>query len=77
VIKNFGINTGGTFNGLAGTVTFDPSNLASASFNVSVEAKTVDTDMEGRDNHLRKAGIFRCRKISKDQFQIHKDHYNK
>ena len=24
VIKNFGINTGGTFDGLAGSITFDP-----------------------------------------------------
>ncbi|HET6722650.1 MAG TPA: YceI family protein, partial [Chitinophagaceae bacterium] len=58
VIKNFGINTGGTFDGLSGSITFDRSSLASASFNVSVEAKTVDTDIEARDNHLRKAEYF-------------------
>ena len=27
VIKNFGINTGGTFDGLAGSITFDPATL--------------------------------------------------
>ena len=32
VIKNFGINTGGTFEGLAGTIIFDPANLASCQF---------------------------------------------
>jgi polyisoprenoid-binding protein YceI len=69
VIKNFGINTGGTFNGLAGSVTFDPSNLASASFNVSVEAKTVDTDIEGRDNHLRKAEYFDVEKYPRISFR--------
>ena len=28
VIKNFGINTGGTFEGVKGTITFDPAQLA-------------------------------------------------
>ena len=69
VIKNFGINTGGTFDGLAGTITFDPSNLGSASFNVSVDAKSVDTDMEGRDNHLRKAEYFDVEKYPKLSFR--------
>jgi polyisoprenoid-binding protein YceI len=69
VIKNFGINTGGTFDGLAGTITFDPSNLATASFNVSVEAKSVDTDLEGRDNHVRKAEYFDVEKFPKISFK--------
>ena len=69
VIKNFGINTGGTFDGLAGTITFDPSNLATASFNVSVEAKSIDTDIEGRDNHLRKAEYFDVEKFPKISFK--------
>lgn len=58
VIKNFGINTGGTFEGLSGTILFDPSNLSTANFDVSVKSKTIDTDIEGRDNHLRKADYF-------------------
>lgn len=58
VIKNFGINTGGTFDGLKGSIVFDPSNLATCSFDVSVDARTVDTDMEARDNHLRKPEYF-------------------
>jgi len=69
VIKNFGINTGGTFEGLAGSILFDPANLTSASFNVSVEAKTVNTDMEGRDNHLRKAEYFDVEKYPKISFR--------
>ena len=69
VIKNFGINTGGTFDGLTGTITFDPSTLATANFNVSVEAKSVDTDMEGRDNHLRKAEYFDVEKYPKISFK--------
>lgn len=55
VIKNFGIATGGDFSGLSGSIKFDPANLAASEFDVSVDAKTVDTDIEGRDNDLRKA----------------------
>ena len=69
VIKNFGINTGGTFEGLAGIITFDPANLANASFNVTVDAKTVDTDLEARDNHLRKEEYFDVEKYPKVSFR--------
>ena len=69
VIKNFGINTGGTFDGLSGNITFDPAALTAASFNVSVDAKTVDTDMEARDNHLRKAEFFDVEKYPKLSFR--------
>jgi len=69
VIKNFGINTGGTFEGLAGTIVFDPANLAGASFNVSLDAKSVNTDMEARDNHLRKEEYFDVEKYPKLSFR--------
>lgn len=69
VIKNFGINTGGTFDGLSGTITFDPANLGNSSFNVSVDAKSVDTDIEARDNHLRKAEYFDVEKYPKLSFR--------
>lgn len=69
VIKNFGINTGGSFDGLAGSITFDPANLSAASFNVTVDAKTVDTDIEARDNHLRKAEYFDVEKYPKISFR--------
>ena len=69
VIKNFGINTGGTFEGLAGSIIFDPANLAGASFSVSVDAKSVDTDLEARDNHLRKEEYFDVEKYPKITFR--------
>src|SRR5215510_7337077 len=69
VIKNFGISTGGTFEGLSGSITFDPAKIASASFDVSVDAKTVDTDMEARDNHLRKEEYFDVEKYPKLTFR--------
>ncbi len=68
VIKNFGINTGGTFEGLSGAIEFDPQNLAAAKFNVSVEAKTVDTDIQARDNHLRREEYFDVEKYPRLSF---------
>lgn len=58
VIRNFGINTGGTFEGLQGTINFDPNSPTTASFEVNVDASTVDTDIEARDNHLRRSEYF-------------------
>ena len=58
VIKNFGIGTGGDFTGLAGSIKFDPANLSAADFNVSIDASSINTDIESRDNHLRKSEYF-------------------
>ena len=57
-IKNFGINTGGDFTGMKGTIVFDAAKPATAAFDVSVEAKTVDTDNDSRDGHLRTDDYF-------------------
>ena len=69
VIKNFGINTGGTFEGLSGNITFDTAQLATANFTISVDSKSVDTDMEARDNHLRKEEYFDVEKYPKLSFR--------
>lgn len=69
VIKNFGINTGGIFEGLAGTIVFDPTKLATSSFEVSVDSKTVDTDMEARDKHLRQEEYFDVEKFPRITFK--------
>lgn len=57
-IKNFGINVKGSFTGLKGKVLFNPDSLALCSFNVTVDAKTISTGIEQRDNHLRKEEFF-------------------
>ena len=69
IIKNFGINTGGTFVGLNGTIIFDPNNLSIAEFDVSVDAKTVDTDINARDNHVRKSEYLDVEKYPKLSFK--------
>ncbi len=58
VIRNFGIRTGGDFNGLKGKINFDPKNLLVWTFNVSVDASTIDTDNSSRDGHLKKSDYF-------------------
>lgn len=69
VIKNFGINTGGTFEGLQGTINYDPANPLTAGFEVSVDANTIDTDIESRDNHLRKAEYFNVKEYPRLSFK--------
>jgi len=58
VIKNFAIKTGGDFSGLKGTIKFDPEKFAASSFDVTVDAATVDTDNSSRDGHLKKEEYF-------------------
>ncbi len=53
VIKNFGIKTGGDFKGLKGNIKFAPENLAASFFDVTIDANTIDTDNDSRDDHLR------------------------
>lgn len=58
IIKNFGVKTKGVFNGLKGAIKFDAENLPASSFDVTIDAATIDTDNESRDKHLRKAEYF-------------------
>jgi polyisoprenoid-binding protein YceI len=57
-IKNLGITVHGVFGGLAGEINFDPNDPAKSSFNVHVDSKTINTDNDMRDNHLRKEEFF-------------------
>jgi polyisoprenoid-binding protein YceI len=58
VIKNLGINTKGSFKGLKGSIKWDAANFSNSSFNVSVDANTINTGIDMRDNDLRKATYF-------------------
>lgn len=57
-IKNFALNVIGDFKGLAGAIRFNATDPGSASFNVSVDAFTINTGNSVRDNHLRKDEYF-------------------
>lgn len=58
IIKNFGISTGGDLSGLKGDINFLPANVSASSFNVSVDVKTIDTDNDTRDEHLKSREYF-------------------
>ena len=57
-IKNFGINTGGSFSGLQGSILFDAAHPEKAVFDVSLNAASVNTGNDMRDNHLREKTYF-------------------
>jgi polyisoprenoid-binding protein YceI len=69
VINNFGIATGGDFTGLSGSIKFDPKDLTTADFDVSVDANSINTDIDARDNHLRKAEYFDVKTYPKLTFK--------
>ena len=57
-VNNFGFAVGGTFTGLRGSIAFDPQHAADGSFDVSLDASTVNTDNSLRDSHLKNDGYF-------------------
>jgi polyisoprenoid-binding protein YceI len=69
VIKNFGFKTGGDFTGLKGSIVFNPNTLGNSKFNVTVDAATIDTDNNMRDNHLRKTEYFAVEKYPQIRFE--------
>jgi polyisoprenoid-binding protein YceI len=57
-IKNLGFNTTGSFSGLAGFITFNPADPGGCSFDVHIDANSVNTGNDMRDNHLRAGDFF-------------------
>lgn len=53
-IKNFGLTVEGTLTDVEGDITFDIQNPTTGKFNVLVDANSINTGIEMRDNHLRK-----------------------
>jgi polyisoprenoid-binding protein YceI len=43
---------------LDGTIQFDPNDPTTANFNVSIDANSISTDNDARDNHLREDSYF-------------------
>lgn len=67
-IKNLGFNTDGSFSGLQGAIVFDPQNTATDSFDVSVDAASINTDNKMRDDHLKKDIYFDVEKYPRIRF---------
>ncbi len=58
-IKHMMVSTvRGSFSGLKGTVDYDPNNLDGAKVNLTIDATTVDTREERRDQDLKSPNFF-------------------
>jgi len=57
-LKNLGVNTGGTINGLQATMAFNPDNLDGSTIEAILDVKSVNTDNDLRDSHLRSDEFF-------------------
>ncbi|PBQ32323.1 hypothetical protein CNR22_11260 [Sphingobacteriaceae bacterium] len=64
-IKNAGLTVNGSFLGLNAKINFDASKSAGNSIQATVEAKTIDTDNNTRNAHLKKAEYFDVEKYPK------------
>jgi polyisoprenoid-binding protein YceI len=63
-VKHLMISTArGRFGAVEGTVEFDPSDLAGASAQVTIDATSIDTREAQRDAHLRSADFFDVEKF--------------
>src|SRR5437868_3458557 len=64
-IRNFGIPMSGSFKGIEGNIRFDPATPDEATFDISIDANTVNTDNAMRDDHLRGENYFDIRHYPK------------
>ncbi|MEM6394732.1 MAG: YceI family protein [Bacteroidota bacterium] len=58
-VKKLGfINVSGHLSGISGTIQFASENLSDSLFDISVPTKSINTDNEKRDEHLRNQDFF-------------------
>ena len=57
-IKNMGIKTSGTIAGFEADILFDKDHLSTSSIEASVDTRTINSDNDMRDNHLKKEEYF-------------------
>ena len=67
-IRHLVSRTTGHFNEFSGTVTYDPAAPEASAFSGVIEAKSIDTGNERRDNHLRSADFFEVDKYPRIEF---------
>ena len=57
-VGNFGFDVHGSFTGFQGSIIFNPQNPSEASFDVTIDAATINTDNSVRDKHLKEDSYF-------------------
>jgi polyisoprenoid-binding protein YceI len=72
-VRHLGISTvRGEFSKVSGTVQYDPANVARSSIQATIEAASVNTRTEARDNDLRSPHFFDVEKYPTITFQSKK-----
>lgn len=59
----------GRFTGVEGTIEGDPADLTNAQINFTIDASTIHTNSDDRDNHLRSADFFEVEKYPNITFK--------
>jgi polyisoprenoid-binding protein YceI len=67
-IKNFGSSVEGSMTELDGRLIFEQTSFEKLQVTLTIDAKTIDTGINMRDNHLRKEDYFDVAKYPKIQF---------
>ena len=62
-IRHFVSNVSGRFKDFDGVIKYDKANPAASSVSFTVQAKSIDTDNDDRDNHLRSPDFFDAEKF--------------
>ncbi len=72
-VRHLGISTvRGWFNKVSGSVQYDPANLGKSAIQATIEAASIDTRIEARDNDLRSPHFFDVEKYPTITFQSKK-----
>ena len=67
-IRHLVSRTTGHFNEFSGTIKYDPASPETSTFSGVIEANSIDTGNERRDNHLRSADFFEVAKYPRIEF---------
>src|ERR1700689_2053419 len=69
-VRHLGISTvRGAFTKVSGSVQYDPANLGKTSIQATIEAASIDTRVDMRDNDLRSPNYFDVQKYPNITFQ--------
>lgn len=72
-VKHFGVSTvRGSFTNITGTILIDDKNLANSSVDVTIDAATINTQNQRRDEHLKSADFFEVEKYPTITFKSKK-----
>src|SRR5258705_4823768 len=62
-VRHFFAKVPGRFGDFSGDVKYDAKNVTASSVDVTIQATSIDTKNERRDNHLRSADFFEVEKF--------------